>query len=145
MVLNRPGARHGRQRWALALVHVAALTPLAVLLYDWATGHLSVNPIRDITLRTGRYALVTLILSLACTPAYLVSRFNPLLRTRRALGLYAFMYAGLHLLTFVGLDFGFDLGLIASELAQRPFIQVGLLAFLILVPLAITSSRFCLK
>jgi sulfoxide reductase heme-binding subunit YedZ len=106
---------------------------------------LSFNPIREITLRTGRYALIMLILSLACTPVYLVSRFRPLLRMRRALGLYAFMYAGLHLLTFVGLDFGFNLGYVVEEIAQRRFIQVGLLSFLILLPLATTSFRWWIR
>jgi sulfoxide reductase heme-binding subunit YedZ len=126
-------------------VHIAALAPLALLLWDWSGGRLSFNPIREITLRTGRYALTILILSLACTPVYRTSRFRPLLRMRRALGLYAFLYAGLHFLTFVGLDFGFNLGFIAEELAQRRFIQVGLAAFLILLPLAITSSRWWMR
>jgi sulfoxide reductase heme-binding subunit YedZ len=144
MVLNRSEARQPRLkrpegRWVLVLTHVTSLAPLLVLLWDWAAGRLSFNPIRDITLRTGRYALTLLILSLGCTPIYLLSGFKPLIRMRRALGLYAFMYAGLHLLTFVGLDFGFNLTFIADEIAQRPYIQVGLLAFLALVPLAITS------
>ena len=85
--------------WVFILMHVAALAPLALLLWDWSAGRLSFNPIREITLRTGRYALIALILSLACTPVYLATRFRPLRRMRRALGLYAFMYAGLHLLT----------------------------------------------
>jgi sulfoxide reductase heme-binding subunit YedZ len=145
MVLNRFSSQSSRWRWIPALVHTAALAPLIVLLYDWTAGRLSFNPIRDITLRTGRYALVLLILSLACTPVYLVSRFRPILRARRALGLYAFMYAGLHLLTFVGLDFGFNPGFISEEIAQRPFVQVGLLSFLILLALAITSSRYWIR
>jgi sulfoxide reductase heme-binding subunit YedZ len=131
--------------WLPVLTHIAALVPLAILLWDWAWGRLSFNPIREITLRTGRYALTLLVLSLACTPAYLLSRFSPLLRLRRALGLYAFLYAGLHLLTFVGLDFGFDLGLVADEIAQRRFIQAGLLSFLILLPLAVTSMQWWVR
>ena len=150
MDLNRSeargrAARKPEERWALVLAHVAALAPLALLLWDWAGGRLSYNPIREITLRTGRYALIALILSLACTPVYLASRFRPLLRMRRAFGLYAFAYAGLHLLTFVGLDFGFNWSLIAGEIAQRRFIQVGLLSFLIMLPLAVTSSRWWIR
>jgi sulfoxide reductase heme-binding subunit YedZ len=133
------------RHWLPVLTHIAALVPLAILLWDWAWGRLSFNPIREITLRTGRYALTLLVLSLACTPAYLLSRFSPLLRLRRALGLYAFLYAGLHLLTFVGLDFGFDLGLVADEIAQRRFIQAGLLSFLILLPLAVTSMQWWVR
>jgi sulfoxide reductase heme-binding subunit YedZ len=147
MVLTSQGESRGASscRWLLVLTHVAALLPLAILLWDWAWGRLSFNPIRDITLRTGRYALTLLILSLACTPAYLLSRFSPILRMRRALGLYAFLYAGLHLLTFVGLDFGFDLDLIADEIAQRRFIQAGLGSFLILLPLAVTSVGWWIR
>jgi methionine sulfoxide reductase heme-binding subunit len=145
MDLNRSEAPIPRRRWALVLMHVAALAPLVLLLWDWTAGRLSFNPIREITLRTGRYALLALIASLACTPVYLLSRFRPILRMRRALGLYAFMYAALHLLTFVGLDFGFNLGFIVDELAQRRFIQVGLLSFLILLSLAITSSRWWIR
>ena len=150
MDLNRPEARtravrKPEGRWVLVLTHVAALAPLVLLLWDWAGGRLSFNPVREITLRTGRYALIALILSLACTPVYLVSRFRPLLRMRRAFGLYAFTYAGLHLLTFVGLDFGFNLGFIVDEIAQRRFIQVGLLSFLIMLPLAVTSSRWWIR
>jgi sulfoxide reductase heme-binding subunit YedZ len=147
MVLtDRPGSRGlSGWRWLLVLTHIAALVPLVILLWDWAWGRLSFNPIRDITLRTGRYALILLTLSLAGTPAYLLSRFGPILRIRRALGLYAFLYAGLHLLTFVGLDFGFDLGLIVDEIAQRRFVQVGLLSFLILLPLAVTSTQWWIR
>jgi sulfoxide reductase heme-binding subunit YedZ len=147
MVLtDRPGSRGlSGWHWLPVLTHIAALVPLAILLWDWAWGRLSFNPIREITLRTGRYALTLLVLSLACTPAYLLSRFSPLLRLRRALGLYAFLYAGLHLLTFVGLDFGFDLGLVADEIAQRRFIQAGLLSFLILLPLAVTSMQWWVR
>ena len=132
-------------RWLFILTHIAALAPLALLLWNWAWGRLSFNPIREITLRTGRYALTLLALSLACTPAYLLSGLSPILRLRRALGLYAFTYAGLHLLTFVGLDFGFDLRLVANEIAQRRFIRAGLASFLILLPLAITSSRWWIR
>jgi sulfoxide reductase heme-binding subunit YedZ len=146
MDLNRFGARRRyRRHWVLALTHLAALAPLLLLLWDWAGGRLSFNPIREMTLRTGRYALIFLIASLASTPAYLVSGFSLLTQIRRVLGLYAFTYAGLHLLTFVGLDFGFNVGFIADEIAQRRYIQVGLLSFLILLPLAVTSSRWWMR
>jgi sulfoxide reductase heme-binding subunit YedZ len=129
----------------MVLVHVATLAPLFLLLWDWTWGQLSFNPIREITLRTGRYALIVLIASLACTPVFLLNRFAPILRMRRALGLYAFMYASLHLLTFVGLDFRFNVAFLREEIAQRRYIQVGLLAFLALLPLAVTSSRWWVR
>jgi sulfoxide reductase heme-binding subunit YedZ len=106
---------------------------------------LTANPIREITLRTGRVALVLLLLSLACTPVYILFRFKPALKLRRPLGLYAFLYAGLHLLTFVGLDYRFDFSLIVPEILEKRFVQVGMLAFLLLLPLAITSTRGWIK
>jgi sulfoxide reductase heme-binding subunit YedZ len=135
-------SKETKWRWLLVLTHVAALMPLALLLWDYATGQLSFNPIREITLRTGRYALFLLVLSLACTPVRILTGWSPVIRLRRPLGLYAFLYAALHLLIFVGLDFGFNLSLIWGELIQRRFIQVGLIAFLILLPLALTSTRY---
>jgi len=130
-----------KAHWLQFLTHVGALLPLAILAWDYAQNQLTANPIREITIRTGRSAIVLLLLSLACTPIYTLFGFAPVLRLRRPLGLYAFLYAGLHGLTFVGLDYGFDLVLIGQELLQKRFVQVGVLAFLILVPLAITSTR----
>jgi len=130
-----------KAHWLQILTHVGALLPLAILAWDYAQNQLTANPIREITIRTGRSAIVLLLLSLACTPIYTLFGFAPVLRLRRPLGLYAFLYAGLHGLTFVGLDYGFDLVLIGQELLQKRFVQVGALAFLILVPLAITSTR----
>ena len=133
--------RDPKWRWLLVLTHIAALAPLVLLLVDYATGRLSFNPIREITLRTGRYALILLVLSLACTPVRILTGWTPVMRLRRPLGLYAFGYAGLHLLVFAGLDYGFNLSFIWEEIVQRRFIQVGLIAFLILLPLAVTSTR----
>jgi len=130
-----------KAHWLQILTHVGALLPLVILAWDYAQNQLTANPIREITIRTGRSAIVLLLLSLACTPIYSLSGFQPVRRLRRPLGLYAFLYAGLHGLTFVGLDYGFDLVLIGQELLQKRFVQVGVLAFLILVPLAITSTR----
>jgi sulfoxide reductase heme-binding subunit YedZ len=114
---------------------------LALLAWDYWGGQLSVNPIQDITLRTGKAALVLLVLSLACTPINSVFGYRPVLRVRRALGLYAFMYVGLHLLIFVGLDYGFDLFLIREAIFEKRYALVGFAAFLILLPLALTSTK----
>jgi sulfoxide reductase heme-binding subunit YedZ len=134
-------ARKGRKVSPLQLlVHIAALTPLAWLIFDAATGRLSVNPIQDIEQRTGKVALVLLVASLWCTPAHIITGWAPALRWRRPLGLYAFGYAALHFLTFVGLDYAFNLRFIWADVANKRFIFVGLAALLILVPLAITST-----
>ena len=127
--------------WLQILTHVAALLPLAVLIWDYTQDQLTFDPIREITLRTGRYALTLLVLSLACTPANVLFGLKQVLRLRRPLGLYAFLYTSLHLLTFVGLDYAFDARLIAQVVIEKPFVQVGLAAFLILLPLAVTSTR----
>lgn len=122
-------------------VHAVALAPLAVLLVAWLTDNLSVNPIQEATFRTGKTAMVLLVASLACTPANTVFGFRPALKVRRSLGLYAFLYAAIHFSIFIGLDYGFDLRLVALELAEKRYILVGAAALLILLPLAVTSTR----
>ena len=132
---------HGLQ----VLIHIGALLPLAILVWDFTQGQLTVNPIQEIQLRTGKYALVLLALSLACTPVSIVFGFKQALRLRRPLGLYAFMYACLHFLNFVGLDYGFDFSLIRADISDKRFALAGFAAFLSLLPLAITSTRAWIK
>lgn len=126
-------------------VHVASLCPLIWLIVDALRDNLTVNPIQDITYRTGMDALVFLVLSLACTPIYTLFGFKPALKVRRALGLYAFLYASLHFLTFVGLDYQFDIGLLKEAIFEKRYALVGFAAFLILIPLAITSTKGWMK
>jgi sulfoxide reductase heme-binding subunit YedZ len=125
----------------LIAIHLAALLPLAWLALDAARGRLGFNPIREVTLRTGRYALALLVLSLACTPLYVLSGWRRAIVLRKWLGLYGALYVFLHFLVFAGWDYGFDLDLIWLEVRGKRFIQAGLLAMLILIPLAITSTR----
>jgi sulfoxide reductase heme-binding subunit YedZ len=122
-------------------VHVAALLPLVVMIWDGLNKHLTVNPIQDITQRTGKAALVLLVLSLACTPASSLFGVRMAIRWRRPLGLYAFLYATLHFLTFTVLDYGLDFGLLREAIFEKRFALVGFAAFLLLIPLAITSTR----
>ena len=122
-------------------VHLATLAPLAALLWDMWQGHLSVNPIQDITFRTGKAAMVLLVLTLAATPLHTVFGFKSALRVRRALGLYAFLYATLHFLAYAWLDYDWDLHLIGLEITEKLYVLVGFAAFLILIPLAITSTK----
>ena len=123
------------------LVHLAALTPLAVLLWDMWQGNLSVNPIQDITFRTGKAAMVLLVLTLAATPLNTVFGFKTGLKVRRALGLYAFLYATLHFLAYAWLDYDWDLHLIGLEITEKLYVLVGFAAFLILIPLVVTSTK----
>lgn len=123
------------------ITHVAALTPLAWLLWDYLNNDLTFNPIREIQLRTGKDALVLLILTLSCAPIKNYLHQPQVMRLRRTLGVYAFAYAALHFLNFVGLDYRFDIGLIADGIGAKPFALAGLAAFLMLIPLAATSTN----
>ncbi len=125
-------------QWFPILVHIACLLPIPWLVADAFLGHLTADPIRASILRTGKIALELLVLSLACTPLNTIFGFTPALRVRRALGDYAFLYVCLHFAIFVALDYGFDFQYIFPELI-RPYALLGLIAGLLLIPLAITS------
>jgi sulfoxide reductase heme-binding subunit YedZ len=125
-------------RWFPILVHIACLLPIPWLILDAWRGNLTADPIRGSILRTGKIALELLILSLACTPLNNIFGFKPALKVRRALGDYSFLYTSLHFAIFVSLDYGFDLQFVMNELI-RPYALVGLIAGLLLIPLAITS------
>lgn len=120
-------------------MHLYAWSALVFLLFDAATGNLSANPIQELEQRTGRHAITLLILALACTPLNTLFRWSELLKRRRALGLYAFMYATIHVIIFVNLDYGFAWSLIVQTIIEKPYILLGLLGFLMLIPLAATS------
>ena len=124
--------------WFPILVHAACLVPIPWLIYDAWSGNLSVDPIRGAILRTGKIALELLVLSLACTPLNTIFGFTPALRVRRALGDYAFLYVCLHFAIFVSLDYGFVFQYILPELLM-PYALIGLIAGILLIPLAITS------
>lgn len=129
--------RHGLQ----VLTHLAALAPLTLLTWKYWQGAFLVDPVREITTATGKTALILLWLSLAITPAVTLTHLSPLSRLRRPLGLYAFLYAGLHFLVFVGLDYGFDLALIGEAIFYQRYVIVGFAAGLLLLILALTSTR----
>jgi sulfoxide reductase heme-binding subunit YedZ len=124
----------------LIAVHAAALAPLAWLGVALARGQLGFNPIREAILRTGRYALALLVVSLACTPVYWLTRWRQARVARKWAGLYGTFYAVLHLLVFAGWDYGFQWELIWLDVREKQFIWAGLLALAILIPLAITST-----
>lgn len=127
-----------RLRW---LVHPLALVSLAWMILDGFTNNLSANPIQDLTHRTGKTALILLVLTLAITPAKRLFKRPILQGLRKPLGLYTFLYASLHLSVFVGLDYFFDWQLIWLELGEKLYVLAGFGTWLLLLPLAITSTN----
>jgi sulfoxide reductase heme-binding subunit YedZ len=131
--------------WLKPIVFILCLIPLGQLAYQAYTGDLGVNPIETITRFTGSWALIFLLASLAVTPLRRLSGRNELIKFRRTLGLFAFLYASLHFATYLGLDLFFDLRAIGNDILKRPYITAGFLGFVVMVPLAITSSAAMIR
>ena len=121
-------------------IFAAALVPAAALAYGFYTNDLTANPIDYITDTTGYTALSLLLLSLTVTPLRRLTGRNELIRLRRMLGLFAFFYACLHVSTWLVLDWFFDFASMAADIVERPFITIGMLTFVLLIPLAATST-----
>ncbi|WP_244847382.1 protein-methionine-sulfoxide reductase heme-binding subunit MsrQ [Caballeronia sp. SL2Y3] len=142
----RPRAQAG-PRWivpAKVVVFIAALYPLARLVLLGVTGvhgGLGANPIEFITRSTGLWTLVFLCITLAITPARRLTGVTALVRFRRMIGLFAFFYAALHFTTYFWFDKWFDVAEILKDIGKRPFITVGFAAFVLLIPLAVTSPK----
>ena len=126
------------------LIHIGALLPLVIMIWGFFDNQFF-NPIQELTFRTGRYALHLLILSLACTPLNTLFGWRWAISVRKLLGLYAFMYAALHFSIFVGLDYGFNWELLLEAIFEKRYALVGFSAFLILLPLAVTSTKGWMK
>jgi sulfoxide reductase heme-binding subunit YedZ len=124
-----------------AVVFVVCLIPIGLLVYRGFTGALTANPIEFITHTTGWWTLAFLMITLSVTPLRRVLGMPWLLRLRRMLGLYAFFYASLHFVTWLVVDQFFDWGAILKDIAKRPYITVGFAAFVLLIPLAGTSTN----
>ena len=132
-------------RFNKILLSVNALIPLALLSLDAFRGRLGANPIEFFLRATGVLTLTILLVTLAVTPLRRVTGRNDLVKYRRMLGLYAFFYAVLHLITYSIFDKSLDLPAIVGDVIQRPFIAVGMLALFLLIPLAVTSTNAWVK
>jgi sulfoxide reductase heme-binding subunit YedZ len=119
---------------------IAGLLPAGALIVGAFTDNLGANPIEYITHETGNFALAFLIVTLAVTPIRRLSGWHQVIRVRRMLGLFAFFYACLHLLTWIVLDQFFDAGAMVEDVMKRPYITVGMAGFVCMVPLALTST-----
>lgn len=133
----------GKKQWLAmkALIFLAALMPLMLLIMDGLNGNLGANPVEVITHRTGDWVLNFLLITLAVTPLRKITGWHWLLRFRRMLGLYAFFYVLLHFTTYIWLDRFFVFDEIGKDIAKRPYITVGFICFLLLIPLAVTSTN----
>jgi sulfoxide reductase heme-binding subunit YedZ len=132
-------------RFSKILLSVNALVPLALLFFDAFRGRLGANPIEFFLRATGVLTLTFLLVTLAVTPLRRLTGRNDLVKYRRMLGLYAFFYAILHLVTYSIFDKSLDLPAIVGDVIQRPFIAVGMLALVLLIPLAVTSTNAWVK
>jgi sulfoxide reductase heme-binding subunit YedZ len=132
-------------RFTKVVVFVNALVPLSLLLWDVYRKAVGANPLEFVTRTTGMLTLIFLTLTLALTPLRKIFRANWLVKVRRMVGLFAFFYGATHLLTYIWFDRFFNLPSVVGDVAQRPFIAVGMAAFFLMVPLAITSTDKMVK
>src|SRR6266699_5124480 len=127
-------------KWTKVAVFLLCLVPRDALIWRAIHNGLGANPVEFIQLTTGRWTLRFLIITLCITPFRKLLSLPDLIRFRRMLGLFAFFYVSLHFLTYLGPDQSFDLAGMWKDVAKRPFITVGFTAFVLLIPLAITST-----
>ena len=131
--------------WLKPLVFFLCLFPAAQLAYQTYAGDLGANPIETVTRFTGSWALIFLLASLGVTPLRRLTGWNDFVKFRRMLGLFAFFYASLHFATYVVLDHFFDFRAIANDIVKRPYVTAGFTAFVIMVPLALTSNAAMIR
>ena len=123
------------------IVFALALVPTFYLIYGLLTANLGANPAETIQLQTGRWALKFLLITLAVTPLRRITGWNSVIQYRRMLGLFAFYYASLHFTSYIVLDKFFDWRAMIADVGKRPFITVGFTTYVLLAPLALTSTK----
>jgi sulfoxide reductase heme-binding subunit YedZ len=129
------------QKAAKVCVFLLCLAPFAWLLTRTLTGRLGINPVEDLELTTGIWALRFLIITLAITPIRRLTGWNRVIQYRRMLGLFAFFYVSAHFATYIVIDESFAMDAILKDIAKRPFITMGFTAFILMIPLALTSTK----
>jgi sulfoxide reductase heme-binding subunit YedZ len=130
-----------RRRWIKVLLFLLCLVPTGYLAWRFYQQDLTANPLEYITHFTGDWAIRLIAATLAITPLRKLLGAPDLIRFRRMIGLFAFFYGSLHFLAYLWLDRLFDFRDLAKDIAKRPFITVGFAAFVLMVPLALTSTR----
>jgi len=132
-------------RYLKPVLFLACLAPLARLVWRGFHAGLGANPIEAITHSTGDWTLIFLLVTLSITPLRKITRQYWLISWRRMLGLYAFFYGTLHLMTYVWLDKFFDVHEMLKDIAKRKFITAGMTAFVLMIPLAVTSTKWAIR
>lgn len=131
--------------FARLFIFSICLLPFLLTVYGAFTGQLGVNPVETIIRNMGDWALYFLFITLAATPVYKLFKWPVLLRYRRMLGLYCFFYACVHFLSYVWFEQFFNLSEILADIIKRPFISMGFISLLLLLPLAVTSNRYMMR
>lgn len=129
------------RRVAKPLVFAAALGPFVWLVYGVFAGELGANPVETITNTTGIWTLRLLVITLAITPLRWATGWNPVIQFRRMIGLFAFFYGSLHFLTYFILDHSLMFSGVWEDVVKRPYITAGFTAFVLMIPLAVTSTQ----
>jgi len=141
--IAHPAIAYVRKHWVWLLANIGGLIPLLLIIRGYNSW---IDPVAEVTSRTGGAAILMLMASLAVTPINTVFGWRQIIPARKPLGLYAFLYVSLHLLNFVGIDYGFSLrAFLDDALLQKRYMIVGFSAFFILLPLAITSTKWWMK
>ena len=127
------------------VIFILSLVPIFFIIYQIITNQLGPEPIKDITHHTGKWTLYFIVITLAMTPLKNITKLNIWINYRRMFGLFIFFYASVHLMTYVGLFYRFDLASIGDDIIQKKYIFIGFSAWLLLIPLAITSNKRMIK
>jgi sulfoxide reductase heme-binding subunit YedZ len=134
-------ATQWRRRVFKPVVFLACLEPLGWLVYNFLWGDLGVNPVETITNHTGIWTLRLIVITVAITPARWLTKWNPLIQYRRMLGLFAFFYGVLHFMTYFILDHQLAFEGLWDDVVKRPYITMGFTGFVLMIPLALTSTQ----
>ena len=133
------------QKYLKVVIFILSLVPIFFIIYQIITNQLGPEPIKDITHHTGKWTLYFIVITLAMTPLKKITNLNIWINYRRMFGLFIFFYASVHLMTYIGLDYRFDLSSIGDDLIKKKYIFIGFSAWLLLIPLAVTSNKRMMK
>ena len=133
------------QKYLKVVIFILSLVPIFYIIYQILNNQLSPEPIKDITHHTGKWTLYFIVMTLSITPLKKITKLNIWINYRRMFGLFIFFYASVHLMTYVGLDYRFDLASIGDDIIKKKYIFIGFLAWLLLIPLAATSNLRMMK